>query len=258
MQYYVVNAFSAIPFHGNQAGVCVLHSFPEATTMQAIAHENHLSETAFVVPHGNDYNLRWFTPTVEVALCGHATLGTAYVLHRFYDPQARQFAFHTQSGILTVRPIGDQLEMSFPLREQRKIPVTRQMREAVNASIQSAYAGYNLQLELESEEAVQTLMPNMHAIQSLKEYHGVIVTAKGNHVDFVSRFFAPNVGVEEDPVTGSTHTSLVPYWAERLQKNVLVAKQLSSRGGDLYCTLNDQRVLIAGVASLYLKGEISL
>lgn len=259
MQYFVVNAFADLPFSGNQAGVCVLDAFPEAAMMQRIAMENNLSETAFVVKNGDDYDLRWFTPTVEIELCGHATLGSAYVLHRFVDPQANRFIFHTLSGRLTVvcHPDG-RLEMDFPAREQRQVPVTEEMRQAIGANIVSAYAGYNLQLELENEAIVKALNPNIDAIRALDAYHGVIVTARGRDVDFVSRFFAPNVGVDEDPVTGSTHTSLVPFWANRLEKETLVARQLSKRGGELWCALSGDRVLITGKACLYLKGEIML
>ena len=255
MKYYVVDAFSDEPFHGNPAGVCVLDSPLPTETMQSIAFENNLSETAFVVQNGDAYDLKWFTPTVEAELCGHATLGTAFVLFSFYQTDRKSLSFHTQSGLLTVTKRGELLELDFPAREQLQVPVTDAMRAAVNKKILSAHEGYNLQLELENEEAVRSAIPNLNAIRALDTY-AVIITAKGEDVDFVSRFFGPNVGVDEDPVTGSAHTSLAPYWAGRLSKNQLIARQLSKRGGMLWCEVKADRVLISGKACLYLSGEI--
>lgn len=256
MRYYMVDAFADALFEGNPAGVCVLDAFPEASLMQKIAQENNLSETAFVVQNGGYYDLRWFTPAVEIELCGHATLATGYVLSTFYDSLAKGFEFRTMSGPLVVTQKGNLFEMDFPARTQEKVPVTDAMREAVGAPVLSAYAGYNLMLELESEEDVRHLAPDIGKIKALSDFHGVIVTAPGTACDFVSRFFAPNVGVNEDPVTGSTHTSLVPYWAERLGKDELVARQLSARGGTLWCRNEGDRVFIAGKARLYMTGEL--
>ena len=256
MKYYVVDAFSDRPFHGNPAGVCVLDQPLPTETMQAIAAENNLSETAFVLKNNDFFDLRWFTPAMEIDLCGHATLGSAFVLFSFFETDQKLLSFHTQSGLLTVAKRGDLLEMDFPVREQLETPVADAMEKTVNKKIISAHRGYNLQLELENEEAVRSAIPKIEAIRALEEYHAVIITAKGEDVDFVSRFFGPNVGVNEDPVTGSAHTSLVPYWAGRLQKNTLTARQLSKRGGMLWCELKGGRVLISGKAYLYLKGEI--
>ena len=257
MRYYIVDAFADRLFQGNQAGVCILDTLPEDGLMQTIARENNLAETAFVAPEGNAYRLRWFTPAVEIELCGHATLAAAYVLFRYDAPSAAALTFHTLSGVLTVTQGEDGLlVMDFPLRAQVSVPITDTMRQAVaGAKILSAYGGYNLMLELADEDVVRTLAPDLSAIRQLP-YHGVIVTAPATDCDFVSRFFAPNVGIDEDPVTGSTHTSLTPYWAARLGKQTLLARQLSSRGGTLLCTLDENRVRIAGRAQLYLVGEI--
>lgn len=258
MNYFVVDAFSDQPFHGNPAGVCVLDHWLPTETMQSIASENNLSETAFVVQKEDLYELKWFTPAMEIDLCGHATLGTAFVLFTFFRPTLQVLSFMTKSGLLTVTKRDELYEMNFPVRQQHEIHVTDTLHEVVNKNVLSAYRGYNLQLELEDEEAVRSATPNMEAIRSLKEYHAVIITARGQDVDFVSRFFAPDLGVNEDPVTGSAHTSLTPYWATRLQKQKLTARQLSKRGGMLWCELQGDRVLISGKACLYLRGEIML
>lgn len=256
MRYFIVDAFSDTPFGGNQAGVCLPEAWPPDALMQRIARENNLSETAFAVKSSDHYGLRWFTPAVEIELCGHATLATAFALFSFVERDAHTLSFHTRSGVLTVSRKGKLLEMDFPQRTQRQIEVTEAMRRAVGVPVLHAYAGYNLMLELESPQAVRALKPDIGAIKALSDYHGVIVTATGEDCDFVSRFFAPNVGIEEDPVTGSTHTSLAPYWGERLKKRELIARQLSERGGMLWCALSGDRVLIAGNACLYLSGEI--
>jgi len=258
MRYYVVDAFTDELFHGNPAGVCVLDAFPSDEVMQAIAAENNLSETAFVVPNGDDFDLRWFTPALEIDLCGHATLASAYILFRSDLPDAASVAFHTLSGRLTVDREGELLVLDFPARTQEPVEITDAMRAAVRgAEIRGAYGGYNLTLELADEAAVSGVQPSMDAIQAL-DYHGLIVTAPGSDCDFVSRFFAPGLGVPEDPVTGSAHTSLVPFWAARLGKKDLVARQISKRGGKLWCTLAGERVRIGGYASLYLTGELAV
>lgn len=258
MRYYLVDAFAARPFEGNQAGVCMLNTPLRAETMQQIAAENNLAETAFLLPDGDAFQLRWFTPAVEIALCGHATLASAYVLFHEEGYAGDTITFHTQSGALHVSRDGDRLRMDFPIRTQTPVAITDAMREAIGAPILSAYGGYNLMLELPDAQSVRALVPDIAKIKALDAYHGVIVTAPGDDCDFVSRFFAPNVGIAEDPVTGSTHTSLVPYWAARLGKEHLVARQLSRRGGTLWCTLAGDRVQIAGTACLYLKGTILL
>lgn len=257
MRYYMVDAFSDKPFHGNQAGVCPPQEPLEPSLMQCIAMENNLSETAFAIKRRDAmYDLRWFTPAVEIELCGHATLATAFVLFSTDEKDAQQLTFDTASGVLKVSREGDLLLMDFPVRSQTPVEITDSIRKAVDQNILEAHGGYNLQLLLESEDAVRTCVPDIRAIRAL-DYHGVIVTAKGEaDADFVSRFFAPNVGIVEDPVTGSTHTSLTPFWAERLGKTSMKARQLSARGGDLIVRLGDNRVLIGGKACFYMVGGI--
>lgn len=258
MRYYIVDAFTDKVFGGNQAGVCVLDAPLKTETMQNIAMENKLSETAFAVRNGVHYDLRWFTPVVEDELCGHATLATAFVLSTLYDKEAPSFEFHTLSGVLTVARSGELLEMNFPVRTFAETGITETMRNAVGTTVLKAWSGYNLMLELPDEETVRNFQPDIAAIKKLTDYHGLIVTAKGDSCDFVSRFFAPLVGVDEDPVTGSSHTSLIPLWSQRLGKAEMTARQLSKRGGTLYCRNAGDRVLIAGKACLYLTGEIHI
>lgn len=258
LPYFVVDAFTDKLFSGNPAGVCALPSWPDAGLMQNIARENNLSETAFVVGGGPDYELRWFTPAVEIELCGHATLATAFILCSFFGAGRETMKFSTQSGILSVEPKGDLLEMNFPARQQSRVEIDARMTKAVSVPVLGAYAGYNLTLELEDEKAIRELSPDLEAVRGLSEYHGLIVTARGENCDFVSRFFAPNMGIDEDPVTGSSHASLIPFWSERLGKTEMLARQLSSRGGTLHCRQAGDRVYIAGQAKLYLTGEIQI
>jgi len=258
IRYFVVDAFTDKLFRGNPAGVCVLPFWPESGLMQNIARENNLSETAFIVGEGPDYELRWFTPTVEIELCGHATLATAFILRSFFGAGLETMEFSTLSGILYVEPKGELFEMNFPARRQTQIEVSELMKKAVGVVAARAYAGYNLTLELADEKTVAELNPNLAAIRELSEYHGVLVTARGENCDFVSRYFAPNMGVDEDPVTGSAHASLIPFWSERLRKTEMIARQLSRRGGTLYCRNAGDRVYIAGQAQLYLVGEIQI
>ena len=258
MHYYVVDAFTDELFKGNPAGVCVLDDPIDASVMQNIAMENNLSETAFVVKSSSGYDLRWFTPAKEVELCGHATLATACVLSTVYDSNAKIFEFYTLSGILKVRHIGELYELDFPVRPATEISINEDMKTAVSVPIRGAWGGYNLMLELDDERTLRDLNPDIDAIKRLKDWNGLIITAAGESCDFVSRYFAPNFGVNEDPVTGSSHTTLIPFWSERLGKDKMMAKQLSKRGGVLYCQNAGQRVLIAGKAVLYMKGEIFL
>lgn len=258
MPYYVVDSFTDTLFHGNPAGVCVLDSWPSEALMQSIAAENNLSETAFVVAGEDGFDLRWFTPGAEVDLCGHATLATAFVLFSFHAPEAHVLRFHTQSGLLTVRRDGALLEMDFPARPVQRVDLSALMEAAVDQPIKAAYGGYNLLFELADEASVAEAVVDYAAICQLLPYDGLIITAAGSDCDFVSRYFAPHVGIDEDPVTGSTHTALCPFWSERLGKKELTARQLSKRGGLLYCRNEAERVFISGQARLYLKGELQL
>lgn len=259
LRYFVVDAFADHIFSGNPAGVCVLPYWPVAELMQNIARENNLSETAFVVGRGPDYKLRWFTPETEIELCGHATLAAAFILRSFYGAdQYEAINFDTLSGLLSVEAKGGLLEMNFPARTQTPVEVSPIMRKAVGVPVVGAYGGYNLTLELNDEQSVREMKPDLAVVRELSDYRALIVTAQGEDCDFVSRFFAPNMGIDEDPVTGSSHTSLVPFWAEQLGKTELVARQLSGRGGTLHCRQSGDRVYIAGQARLYLTGEIQV
>ncbi|OUJ72225.1 PhzF family phenazine biosynthesis protein [Hymenobacter crusticola] len=257
---YQVDAFTDRVFAGNPAAVCPLTEWLPAETMQAIAAENNLAETAFFVPRGgNEYDLRWFTPAVEVELCGHATLASAHVLLRHLNFKGEEIVFHSKSGPLRVRQADGRLTLNFPSRPPK--PLTEHpegLLDGLGAIPVSLLAGPDLVAVFNTEEEVRAIQPNqLHLVKV--EYRAVIVTAPGsNGVDFVSRFFGPRVGVPEDPVTGSAHTTLIPYWAERLGKTELFARQVSSRGGDLWCELRGDRVLISGHAVTYLKGEIEL
>ena len=256
MNYYIVDAFADALFEGNPAGVCALNDWPSDERMQQIAAENNLSETAFFVKEGDGYRLRWFTPAEEIDLCGHATLASAYVIRQFLSPSSDPVTFYTQSGILTVRPQGDLLELDFPVREPVPADCPPTLAEALGAEPLEIHLYRDLLIRVKDSDTVANLRPNMDALRRISGCKGFIVTAEGHDFDFVSRFFAPKLGVPEDPVTGSSHCVLVPYWAKRLQKTRLVARQLARRGGTLFCQLADGRVRIAGRAVLYLKGEI--
>ena len=268
LNYYVVDAFADGPFTGNPAGVCVLENPLTEVQMQQIAAQNNLAETAFVIPlcggvahsdgvvlQENDYDLRWFTPVTEINLCGHATLATAFVLHKFFAPNMGEFRFHSKSGLLTVTPKGDLYELDFPAWPAEQMEITPLMQQAIGCEVSQAYASRDLFLIVKDQATVQTIKPDFVALAALHS-HAVAVTAPGESADFVSRFFAPNVGIAEDHVTGSLHSQLIPFWAQQLGKNTLVAKQLSQRGGTLYCDYLGERVKIAGRAKLYLTGEL--
>jgi len=256
MKYFVVDAFTDERFKGNPAGVCLLEEWPDDRVMQNIAFENNLSETAFVVKRDKHYDLRWFTPEVEVDLCGHATLASAFVVSAFADTGESAMRFETKSGLLVVTKTGDIYEMDFPARKPRQTELTLQMSQALGVPVLEAHISRDLLLLVESEQQIRDLNPNFTLLQQLPDGFAVIVTAKGERVDFVSRFFAPGAGVPEDPVTGSAHCTLIPFWSERLNKKSMVARQLSARGGLLFCEDCGTRVKIAGKAVLYLQGEI--
>jgi len=257
MKYYIVDAFTDELFKGNPAGVCILENELEILTMQKIAAENNLSETAFALKQEGYYNLRWFTPKKEINLCGHATLGTAFIIANFVDKNAVEFRFETKSGTLTVDKKDDLYIMDFPANKPQKTKITQQMEKAISASVCEAYISRDLMLLLENEQQIRNLIIDFNLIKEIAD-HAVIVTAKGDSVDFVSRVFAPNMGIDEDPVTGSTHTTLIPFWSERLNKNKMTAMQLSERGGMIHCEDCGNRVKMAGKAVLYLQGELFL
>ncbi len=256
---YQVDAFTDKLFGGNPAAVCPLESWLPDATMQAIAAENNLSETAFFVGDGGDYALRWFTPTVEVDLCGHATLASAYVVTRILEPRRETVSFHTgKAGTLVVTRRADILVMDFPARPAAPCVAPSDLLAALGGTPREVLRARDHLIVYDSAAEIAALKPDFTALAKV-DCWAVIVTAPGEDgIDFVSRFFAPAQGVPEDPVTGSSHCTLTPYWAKRLGKTELEARQLSQRGGALRCTLNGDRVSIAGRAALYLEGQISL
>ncbi|MGZ9819740.1 PhzF family phenazine biosynthesis protein [Peribacillus simplex] len=258
MKYYVVDAFAEKVFEGNPAGICVMNEWISDDIMQKIAIENNLSETAFAVKGAENYKLRWFTPGGEINLCGHATLATAFIIMNYVEKQLKTIQFDTMSGVLTVNRKDDLYELDFPTVPSKEIPLTEQMIDALGTTPIEAYLNRDLLLVLDSEEAVKNLSPDFSKLEQLPEGLGVIVTAKGNDYDFVSRAFFPKLKVNEDPVCGSAHCGLVPFWAEKLKKRKMVARQLSNRGGTLFCKHEDTRVKMAGKASLYLIGDINI
>ena len=254
---YQIDAFTNRLFGGNPAAVVLLDEWAPDAVLGAIAAENNLAETAFVIPRPDVSPLRWFTPTVEVDLCGHATLAAAHVLFRHRYPSLDRVAFSTRSGELAVTRNGKLLQMDFPARPGTAIAVSEALTAALGVRPRAAYLARDLLAVFDSESQVRSLRPDFARIAALDAF-AVIATAPADGVDFVSRFFAPRAGIPEDPVTGSAHCTPAPYWAERLGRNKLAAKQVSARGGDLYCELRGERVLIAGEATEYLRGEIEV
>lgn len=261
LKLFQVDAFTNQLFGGNPAAVCPLDDWLPDEQMQQIAAENNLAETAFYVPQGDQFGLRWFTPAVEVDLCGHATLATAMVLFNVFQHAEPELRFTTRSGVLTVKQEGQRMVMDFPsdTLSPAELPSALQTGLGLSAPPVATFrGGSDLLVVLDSPSQVADLQPDFRTLKEEGSYRGLIVTAPGDEVDFVSRFFAPAAGIDEDPVTGSAHTTLTPYWAQRLGKDTLVAQQLSSRGGIIYCTHQGDRTLIAGNAVLYLRGEIDL
>jgi PhzF family phenazine biosynthesis protein len=254
---YQIDAFTDRLFSGNPAAVCPLETWLPDATMQAIAAENNLSETAFFVRERGDYALRWFTPAVEVDLCGHATLASGYVVFRFLEPQREAVRFNTaKAGTLTVQRQGELLAMDFPARPATPAPAPAGLLEALGGKPREVLRARDHLVVYDSAAEVAALSPDLAALAKVDCWAAIVTATGEDGVDFVSRFFAPKQGVPEDPVTGSSHTTLMPYWAKRLGKNELEARQLSRRGGALSCTLNGDRVDIAGRAALYLEGTI--
>ncbi len=257
LRLFQIDAFASRVFAGNPAAVCPLESWPDDATLQAVATENNLSETAFFVPGGNEFALRWFTPTVEVDLCGHATLASGHVVLTILDPARESVTFSSRSGPLTVTRAGDALAMDFPALPPEPCALPADLVAGLGAQPDAVLAEMDYLAVFASEADVAALVPDMAALARL-DRRGVIATAPGENVDFVSRFFAPRAGIPEDPVTGSAHCLLTPYWAERLGKDRLEARQISARGGALACELQGGRVRIEGRVALYLDGEITL
>ena len=266
LKLYQVDAFCDALFKGNPAAVVPLDAWPQDSLLQSIAAENNLAETAFLVPAASAWELRWFTPKSEVDLCGHATLAAAYVLVNHYKQYAPSIDFATRkSGVLSVRTHEDgTLSMSFPsiaLQAQLADAEQQLVKSAVGVETAAILKGhyseqeYDYVVVLDDEKHVQQFIPDVARFTSL-DSRGVIVTASGQGCDFVSRYFAPNVGIDEDPVTGSAHCLLAPHWAQQLGKTTLQAKQLSARGGDLICEVKADRVVLTGRAVLYMEGTL--
>lgn len=259
MPFYQVDAFSKKVFGGNPAAVCVMESWLENDVLQAIAAENNLSETAFLVPKSRElYELRWFTPTIEVDLCGHATLASAFVIFSFIDSTLSSLAFNTASGLLSVSRSGDLLSMDFPARKPKPADKFLLLSQALGAEPLEVLKSRDLLAVFKDESTIKEMAPDFGKLKQINDTFAVIITAPGQKSDFVSRFFAPRAGIPEDPVTGSAHCTLIPYWAERLNKNKLHAFQLSKRGGELFCENAGDRVRISGYAVLYAQGELHL
>jgi PhzF family phenazine biosynthesis protein len=254
---YMVDAFTDQVFRGNPAAVCVLESWLPDDVLQHVAFENNHSETAFVVGQKSPYELRWFTPVMEVDLCGHATLATAYVYHQFLEYRDKEIGFITKSGLLTVGYDKEYLSMVLPRRPAMPCNVPEKLITGLGIHPLEVRKSRDYLVVLDNEDEVRGLQPLWDDL-CLPDCLGIIVTAIGNEVDFVSRFFAPNAGVNEDPVTGSSHSTLVPYWADRLKKKCFLAKQVSPRGGTLVCEDLETAVKMSGKAVIYLSGHISL
>ena len=257
LSIWQLDAFSARRFGGNPAAVVPLAEWLPDETLLAIAAENNLAETAYVVQSGDDYEIRWFTPTMEVPLCGHATLASAWVVFYRLAPQRESVVFHSKSGPLRVDRQKERLVLDFPVHHVLPASDPTAVSAALGKTPQEIYEGFQWLAVYAHEEEVRSLKPDMAALLATG-IHGVIATAPGTDCDFVSRFFAPAAGVPEDPVTGSAHTRLTPYWAARLGRLSLFARQVSTRGGELWCELTNGRVRIAGCVTLYLEGTIEI
>lgn len=255
--FYQVDAFTCGQFTGNPAAVCVLKDWLAVELMQNIAMENNLAETAFIVPEGNEWLIRWFTPVTEVDLCGHGTLASSFVVINILEPERQEVTFHTMNmGDLVVRKKTDMLELDFPTDTLHKCDLPRLVMESLGKEPVECFVGRSDFLLLFGSEAeILALRPDFRKL-AMADGRGIIVTAPGSNADFVSRFFAPQAGIDEDPVTGSAHTTLTPFWSVRLGKASMTARQLSARKGYLECTLKGNRTLIAGRAVLFLEGEI--
>lgn len=257
MKQYVVDAFSEKVFGGNPAAICVMDSWLPEETMMSITIENNLSETAFTVKEGDKYKLRWFTPGGEIDLCGHATLACAYVVMNYVETDLETVTFSTMSGDLIVNKNGDLYELDFPAYDLKPVEITDAMVDAMGARPTEAYMGRDLLCLFDDEKTVRELKPDM---DKLKTIDGLLlhVTAAGKDVDCVSRSFAPKLNIVEDPVCGSGHCHIAPYWLDKLHKDSIVAYQASRRGGTLYCRMDGDRVKLSGKAALYSVADINI
>ena len=255
---YIVDAFTTKLFAGNPAAVCPLEKWLSEDLMQKIAMENNLSETAFFVKEGNRYRIRWFTPTVEVPLCGHATLASSFIIFNFIEKETQEIRFDSKSGELIITKKDDLISLNFPANKPEKVEVANEVVGALKAEPKELYFNKSYLAVFETEEEVKDIKPDFREFENVHS-DGIIITAPGNNSDFVSRYFVPSAGIDEDPVTGFAHTLLTPFWSERLNKKELHAFQVSKRGGELFLeNLADGRVKISGKAVLYSQGSFFL
>jgi PhzF family phenazine biosynthesis protein len=257
LDIFEINAFAENDFSGNPAAICPLAQFLSNSIMQSIAAQNNLPETAFIVPDGNDYLIRWFAPNQEVQLCGHATLAAAYVVFHYLNRDLSEVSFKSISGLLTAKREGDYIELNFPARPIENVATPALIREASNLTPQGVLGSDDYIVLMKNEDEIRHLKVNLNKLLEL-DRRGVVFTAPGDKVDFVSRVFHAKLGIGEDPVCGSAHCQLMTYWSKKLNKTKLHAKQLSSRGGDLICEIKDGRVYLKGKAYVYLEGKIYL
>lgn len=258
LPYYVVDAFTSKLFGGNPAAVVPLQEWLDDSLMQNIAAENNLSETAFFVKEGDHYKIRWMTPMSEVPLCGHATLASAYVIFNFIEKETAEIKFLSKSGELIVTNDNNYLSLNFPINIPHKVEVSKEIKDCFDKEpVEVLENGFFILIIFDSEDYIKNVKPNFELIKKIHP-HAVIISAAGSNSDFVSRMFAPNEGINEDPVTGSAHTVLIPYWTEKLNKKIFRALQVSKRGGELYCENLDPRVKISGKCVLYSQGSLFL
>jgi PhzF family phenazine biosynthesis protein len=258
INFYQVDAFTDQLFKGNPAGVCPLENRLNEQTMQNIAMENNLSETAFFTGGNGEYNIRWFTPQTEVNLCGHATLGSAHVIFNHIGFKGKEIVFHSKSGTLWVTKQDEVLYLNFPAEKTSEVKeIPGKLLKSLKETPVEVHKAEKYLVVFNNERTIRNLNPDFMLMKELEAF-GVIVTAPGDNCDFVSRFFAPRVGINEDPVTGSAHTYLIPYWSRKLGKKKMAAQQLSKRGGSIICEDKGERVLIGGKAVTYLTGEIPI
>jgi len=257
LNIYQIDAFAKKVFEGNPAAICPLDKWLDDALMQKIALENNLSETAFFVKEGEKFHIRWFTPTSEVDMCGHATLASAFVLFEILNYEKNIIVFSSKSGDLRVKRDTDMLVMDFPSQEISACGIPHAISEAFAVEPKECYKSMDYIVVFENEEDVLNAELNLDKLKNI-DARGVIITSRSKEYDFISRFFAPKYGIDEDPVTGSAFTQLVPYWSKILNKNEFKAKQVSQRGGEVFCKLNGERVEIAGYGVKYLEGIITL
>ncbi len=259
LQIFQVDAFTDRIFGGNPAAVCPLKNWLPDDVMQQIAMENSVAETAFFISANDGFEIRWFTPEIEMDLCGHATLAAAHVIARHLNPKLSSLNFHSKSGILSVTVEDELLSLDFPSRRPEPSDVPQIVLDAIQVEPIEILKSRDYVLVFETEEIIKNMKPNQGILDQINlDPGGIVVTAKGNDVDFVSRFFTPQASIFEDPVTGSAHCSLIPYWSQKLGKKSMIALQLSSRGGALQCQDLGERILISGRAVTYLEGKITV